>query len=133
MLDGLLNRVRFTSWRGNLEGRATLWVRSILSAFGRRLDLHAIVAADDQHCFHSHPAFALRIILAGGYIEELSDGQRRQWRPGMVGLIRPTDVHRIDEVTNGRVSYSLWIRGRKRARVRLIGSGWPEHLRGADV
>jgi hypothetical protein len=75
-------------------------------------------------CFHTHPAYAIRIILWGGYIEELEGGKHRMWLPGMMGLVKPTCSHRIAGLRNGRFSISLWIRFRRCAAVRLRGDGW---------
>lgn len=111
-------------WRGSNDGRPTLWVRHLLSAFGCKVDLHKMVRGDDQECFHTHPAYALRVILWGGYVEELESGRWRTWWPGMIGLIAPSYAHRIGGLRNGRASYSLWLRFRKRAKVKLTGDGW---------
>lgn len=111
-------------WRGSTDGRPTLWVKHLARRAGRLVDIHKMVAKDDEGCFHTHPAYALRIILWGGYVEELEDGRHRMWRPGMVGLVAPTCSHRIAGLRNGRVSYSLWLRFKKRAPVHLRGAGW---------
>lgn len=116
--------MNWPEWIGALDGRVTLWVRTLLERGGRRVDLHKMVGRDDLDCFHSHPAYAVRVILWGGYVEELQDGRHRMWVPGMIGLVRPACSHRVAGLRNGRVSYSLWIRGRKRARVELSGKGW---------
>lgn len=115
--------MRFDEWRGSLDGRPTLWVRHLLCFAGRHVDLHKMVAVDDAECFHSHPAYAVRVILAGGYVEELSSGEQRTWRPGMIGLVRPAHCHRIHKLRK-QASYSLWIRFRKCAPVILKGNGW---------
>lgn len=111
-------------WRGAMDGRPVLWVRHVLRGFGCRVDIHKMVAADDAACFHTHPARAIRIILWGGYVEETIDGYLRRWRPGMAGVVRPDFCHRVAELSNGRASYSLWIRFRKTAKVHLRGEGW---------
>lgn len=116
--------LEWDEWRGSMDGRPTLWVKHLLCGLGRHVDLHKMVAADDPDCFHTHPAYAIRLVLWGGYVEELEGGRRRTWRPGMVGIVRPTCSHRIAELNNGRVSYSLWIRFCKRAKVILRGDGW---------
>lgn len=79
--------------------------------FGCRVDLHKMYRADEPGRFHSHPAWAFRIILWGGYIEELVMGVKVKWFPGCMGTIAPTYYHRIDELLNGKYSLSLWIRG----------------------
>lgn len=72
--------------------------------------IHKFSSVDDKGCFHSHPSWAFRIILKGGYVEERKDGQLKTWYPGMMGLIAPDFEHRIDRLLD-KVSYSLWIRG----------------------
>lgn len=116
--------MQWDEWRGSLDGRPTLWVRRLVHRAGRMIDIHKMVAKDDPDCFHTHPAYAIRIILWGGYVEELEGGQHRMWRPGMVGIVKPTCSHRIAGLRNGRASYSLWLRFRKRAKVELRGIGW---------
>ena len=116
--------MRWDEWRGSMDGRPTLWVRHIARRAGRLIDIHKMVAKDDPECFHTHPAYAIRVILWGGYIEELEGGKHRTWLPGMIGLVRPTCSHRIAGLRNGRVSYSLWLRFRKRSPVELRGHGW---------
>lgn len=106
-------------WVGNdpLGGiaSAVLFVRHLAHWRGRRVDLHKIVQADQPNCFHTHPAWAIRIILRGGYYEEAVDrvtGEpyHQVWRPGNVGLVAPQFTHRISRLINGP-SYSLWLRG----------------------
>lgn len=69
-------------------------------------------------------ARAVRIVLAGGYVEEIETGHRRVWRPAMVGIVRPSLSHRIASLINSRVSYSLWVRAPKTAPIALRGDGW---------
>lgn len=121
--------MRWDEWRGSLDGRPTLWVSHVLCGFGRHIDLHKMIGTDDPNCFHTHPAYAIRIILWGGYVEELEGGARKTWRPGMIGIVRPTCSHRIAKLRNGRASYSLWIRFQKRTRVSLRGEGWRRQTR----
>ena len=102
-----------------------MWIKRLAAFKGRRIDLHKFIRADDVACYHTHPAYAVRLVLWGGYVEELEDGSRRTWRPGMVGLVRPELAHRIAELRNGRSSYSLWFRGPICAQVKRVGSGWP--------
>jgi hypothetical protein len=110
-------------------GTVALRIRYLIHQFGRRIDLHQIANADPAGCFHSHPArWAIRIILRGGYVEEMQDGSKRVWRPGSIGIVRNNLVHRIHELPNGP-SYSIWIRGRIRFRTCLVGDGWPPSLR----
>jgi len=130
-------------WRGSLDGRPTLWIKRLLYMpiwrrtgkwLGCRVDLHKFIAADDPGCFHSHPAWAIRIVLWGGYDEEIfavgHGGVFKTWLPGGIGIIRPAFAHRIAGLVNGRVSYSLWLRGPVVAPVLLLGSGWPKEHQG---
>lgn len=65
------------------DGLPVLLIKNLLHLFGRRIDLHKIVWPDKWECFHSHPAnWAIRIILWGGYVEEMHDGTMRRWWPG---------------------------------------------------
>lgn len=57
-------------WRGANDGRPSMFIRTLFSFRGYKLDLHKFVRADDPTCFHTHPAKALRLILWGGYVEE---------------------------------------------------------------
>lgn len=136
-------------WRGSLDGRPTFWLRRLIYIpvwkragkwLGCRVDLHKFIASDDDECFHTHPAWAVRIVLWGGYKEEVHHGMLegttlpvrsyKRWKPGMAGIIRPEFCHRIEAVLNGRSSYSLWLRGPICAPVHLVGNGWPEEYRG---
>ena len=109
------------------EGLYTLLVKRVVGLFGRRLDLHKMSAPDDPECFHTHPAKAIRIIVWGGYVEEIPHGPGRRlrtWRPGMVGLIRPEFTHRVHRLRNGKDSMSIWLRGKITRPIKLIGRGW---------
>ncbi|TAJ46033.1 MAG: hypothetical protein EPO54_06125 [Brevundimonas sp.] len=123
MIRRLLDRLRFDDWRGTQDGRVTFWSRTLFEWRGWRVAVHRMVGADDPGCFHSHPAIALRIILAGGYVEEREDGQGWAWLPGSVGVVRPELSHRISALFDD-VSYSLWIRAPKTAAIALRGPGW---------
>jgi hypothetical protein len=116
--------MKWDEWRGSMDGRPVLWVKHLLCGRGLHIDIHKMVAPDDAECFHTHPAYAIRVILWGGYAEELEGGKWRMWRPGMIGLVKPTCSHRVAGFRNGRVSYSLWIRFRKVAKVKMRGAGW---------
>ena len=74
------------------------------------------------------PSYSIRIILWGGYTEELEDGTLRTWIAGDIGLIRPALSHRVHTLLNGD-SYSLFLRGPRIRPVYLRGKGWPAHLR----
>jgi hypothetical protein len=110
-------------WRGDITACPTMLIKHLGKHNGRKADLHIMIAPDAPKCYHTHPARAVRVILWGGYIEELLDGTLKVWRPGMVGLVRPELCHRIHALCNGR-SYSLWLRGRKTHEIELHGTGW---------
>lgn len=101
----------------------TMLIKHLAGYRGRRLDLHTMIAADAPGCHHTHPGRAIRLILWGGYVEELEDGTLKAWRPGSIGLVRPELCHRIHALQRGR-SYSLWLRGRKTHKIELRGPGW---------
>ena len=115
--------INWDEWRGSLDGRPTFWEKHLISWRGWKVDLHKFVAADDPGCFHTHPAWALRIVLWGGYREEVPNGFMRTFWPGRIGLIAPWFCHRTAELLRGP-SYSLWIRGPKVADIQLHGDGW---------
>lgn len=111
--------MRFDEWRGTEDGRPVFLIKKLVKAFGCVIQLHKFVGADDPGCFHSHPAWAIRVILRGGYVEEVKGGRKHvTWLPGMVGIVRPDFEHRIafliDPVAG---SWSLWIRGPKVAPI----------------
>lgn len=121
-----MSTITYDEWRGSMDGRPTLWVKHLFCRRGWHIDLHKMVAADDPECFHTHPAYAIRIVLWGGYVEETEREPVRYktWWPGKIGIVRPDYSHRIDRLRNGRWSCSLWIRFRKVAKVELRGNGW---------
>lgn len=123
MIAHLLDRLTFDTWIGALDGRVTLWSRVLFDWRGWRVVLHRMVGSDDAECFHTHPATAVRIILAGGYVEEVEGVGWRTWSPGTVGIVRPETSHRIAGLI-GEVSYSLWLRAPKSAAIELRGAGW---------
>jgi hypothetical protein len=111
----------WSEWRGSFDGRPSLLIKKCLKAFGCVVQVHKFVRADDPGCFHTHPAYAVRIILAGGYVEELGDGTLIEWKPGRLGIVAPELEHRIHALRNGRSSWSLWLRGPKRAKINVRG------------
>jgi hypothetical protein len=115
--------MKWDEWRGN--GKPAMWIKRLGYLFGRTIDLHKVVASDDPDCFHTHPSYCFRLILWGGYVEELHGGEKVTWRPGSFGIVSPSLCHRFDSLLNGP-SYSLWIRGKVRAKVELRGNGWPD-------
>jgi hypothetical protein len=66
-------------------------------------------------------------VLWGGYVEEMPDGTKKTWRPGMAGVVRPDFVHRIDRLL-ARRSFSLWLRGPITHKINLVGPGWPQGM-----
>lgn len=103
-----------------LAARVVMFLRRLFSWRGWNLDVHLIVAADAPGCFHDHPAVAFRLILWGGYREELQDGRVRTWFPGRFGIIRPAFAHRIAGPRRGP-SWSLWLRGPKSSKISTWG------------
>lgn len=124
-------------WIGNLDGEPVYFQKRLASWTWRgnlwTLRLHKFVKADNPMCFHSHPAHAYRLILWGGYVEQVMftvltyKQDFRRWLPGMFGYVAPDYVHRIDRL-HGKASYSLWVHGPKVASIELHGSGWPDEL-----
>lgn len=101
-----------------------MWIKTIGSLGNWRIDLHKFVGADDPGCFHTHPAKALRLILYGGYVEQIFGHGSRVWLPGDIGIVKPELCHRVASLINNRVSYSLWIRFKVTHEVKLKGYGW---------
>ncbi len=129
--------MNWDEWRGQ-ENAPSMLIKRILwipllrrdgKWNGIRVDLHKMVDIDAPDCFHTHPAYAVRVPLSGGYWEEVISecGSIRayiQWQPGQIGLVRPKFCHRIAGLPNAGVSYSLWIRGPVTNEVELRGEGW---------
>lgn len=117
--------MKWDDYRYNEDpAKPVFWIKKLLRFRGFKVDLHKMVSADGLDRFHSHPYRAFRLVLWGGYIEQLEGNKIVEWRPGMFGMVYPDTVHRIHALLNGRVSYSLWIAGPSTHRVRLVGSGW---------
>lgn len=114
-------KLQWDEWRGSFDGRPALLIKKFVRVFGCVVQVHKFVRADDPDCFHTHPAWAIRIVLWGGYVEELSDGRWRTWWPGRIGIVPPHYEHRIGGLRNGKSSWSLWIRGPKIARINVRG------------
>lgn len=113
--------MRWDEWRGSMDGRPSMLIKRLFERWGYRIDLHKFIRADDADCKHTHPATAVRVVLWGGYEEELRNGSLRVLRAGTVNVVRPELCHRIHRLLNGRCSYSLWLRGRKTAPVEIVG------------
>lgn len=125
---------KWTRTIGNEDGGPPVFfIKSFLNLFGYHIDLHKFVKEDKPGCFHTHPAYAIRIILEGGYLEQeyvsgdadgLQTTRFHLWLPGSIGIVRPSFAHRIEELVNGKYSYSLWLRGRVAEKIILKGWGW---------
>lgn len=112
-------------WIGNELGNdtppqeASLFIKNLVHRWRCRVDLHWIAQRDRYNFFHSHPAYAIRLVQMGGYVEEVAPRGAtigntfyRTWKPGMWGVVSPRYVHRVHRLLDQRVgSYSLWIRG----------------------
>lgn len=126
-------------WRGSLDGRPVMFIQRLArvpvwywrgKVYSVRLDRHMFTRADDADCFHTHPAWAIRIPYSGGYVEEIfGPGQPRDfrhWFPFDIGIVYPKLAHRVARIMGATgVSLSLWLRGPICADVQLLGSGWP--------
>ena len=131
MINGLINHAAVAAalaspdgWRGSFEGRPTFFERQLFEERGYKVTLHRFVAADAPDCFHSHPATAIRMVLSGGYEEELFGGGTQVCAPGFVGIVDPNMTHRVHRLLNGSESVSLWVRLPVTDKIQLIGSGW---------
>lgn len=113
--------MKWDEYRDNFDGVPVLFIKKIVRLFGCMVQLHKFVKADAVGCFHSHPAYAFRLVLWGGYAEETKDGRWRFWFPGRFGIVKPSFEHRIAGLRNGRSSLSLWIRGPKVATINVSG------------
>lgn len=125
--------MNWDAWVGHPDGTIVMLIKNLLAFRGRRVQAHRMIAADLPGCYHTHPAFAIRIVLWHGYVEEvydISNGRThtKRWRPGMIGLVRPSLAHRIAELPSGP-NVSLWLRGRVRYPIMLMGDGWPPEMR----
>jgi hypothetical protein len=113
--------MKWDEYRHNFDGIPVFFIRKIATFAGCAVQIHKFVKADAPGCFHSHPAWAVRIVLWGGYVEETPDGRWRTWFPGRIGIVSPAFEHRIGGLRNGRSSWSLWLRGPKVANVNVRG------------
>ena len=106
-------QIIWDEYRHNFDGVPVFFVKKLVQRFGCAVQIHKFVKPDAEGCFHPHPAWAIRIVLWGGYVEETRDGRWRTFFPGRIGIIRPEFMHRIGGLRNGRSSWSLWLRGPK--------------------
>ncbi len=112
--------MRWDEWRG--QGmQPVLWIKKLVRFRGCIIQIHKFVRSDGKGCFHTHPAWAIRVVLWGGYVEELWDGRKRTWWPGRIGVVHPELEHRTDRLLNGKNSYSLWLRGPRCREIVLRG------------
>jgi len=82
---------------------------------GVGLYLHCFHQGDEDRELHNHPwAWAVSLVLAGGYIEERKAGdqvERREVLPGDINRIHHGDFHRVD-LLDGEC-WSLFLAGPK--------------------
>jgi len=124
--------MKWDKWRKNLEGKDVFYTKFLFTIFGVRFAIHKMVGPDTENAYHTHPAKAIRVILWGGYSEDIyekaDDGAKlvtgARWFPGKIGLVKPSTTHRVSAIHNGRSSYSLWIRFKETEEVQLVGTGW---------
>lgn len=127
----LRNAMRWDEWVGSSDQRPAMWTKNLLRVLGCRIDIHKFIRPDNEGCYHSHPAYAIRVILRGGYDEDVHEGEippgyirirkLKRWRPFMIGLVRPQTVHRVHTLLGDGPAYTLWIRFRKVAPITLVG------------
>ena len=86
-----------------------------IELFGYKIKIHQILRPDDDRCEHDHPYWMFRIILWGGYSEEVGcDGfchKIKVCRPGHISFCPATYRHRISKLHNGHSSWSFVIAG----------------------
>ena len=111
-------------WVGNELGtdtrpeEAVLFIKNLINRWRCRVDLHWIAQRDRYNFFHSHPAYAIRLVQMGGYVEEvvpkgasIGNTYYRTWKPGQWGVVTPGYIHRVHRLLEPTGSLSLWIRG----------------------
>lgn len=137
--EGFWDEVRYREndpdvWPGELGGVLMKIRRCLPDGAGGhhglgdwQLDVHQIWTADPPERFHTHRYEAWRVVLRGGYEEEVHDGPRpriiRRCGPGYVSRVYPEYCHRIHRLLDGP-STSLWLRGPPVAPLRFRGTGW---------
>lgn len=87
---------------------------SLRLPFGWSLKLHEIVRPDDDRCEHDHPWWFWRLILRGGYVEEI-EGVTRVRKPLSLTYCGAKFRHRITEL-RAPSSWSLVLCGPKLER-----------------
>lgn len=105
-----------------------MYVKTLFTLFGHKFDIHKFVNRDNAGCFHTHPAYAWRIVLWGGYTEQvLNDDGTKEFFDlpvGVIDKVEPKYCHRLHSL-KGKTSWSLWIRGPVVEKIMLKGEGWP--------
>lgn len=88
------------------------WMPGDQEQFPFSVYLHHIHRPDDDEALHSHPwDWAVSLVLAGGYLEELPGGETVERTSGSVRTLRHDDYHRITEVLDD--TWTMFLVGRK--------------------
>lgn len=109
--------------KGSIPGTPIMYTMRLFKTKRLGIDLHKIVHADAIDCFHTHPYRAIRIVLWGGYVEQMETGIKLIRLPRYIGMINPASCHRIHSLLRGP-SYTLWIKGRATHNAEMRGEGW---------
>lgn len=105
----------------------TFYSRRLVDTKLLKIEVHKFVGTDAPDTYHTHPAYAIRIGLRGGYIEQLLGGEISPFRAGDIGFVTPSTCHLVKELCYGRPAYTLWIRGPKVAPIMIRGRGAASH------
>ncbi len=100
---------------------------------GWTIILHKVVKGDPPDCFHGHEGNNYRIVFKGGYVEEVMRPDGTTYRRSIMPAIWPRKItfdyaHRFHSLANGKVSWTLWLKGPKTHKLKLYGTGWPDHV-----
>lgn len=57
---------RYDRWIGHFDGTMSMLIRHLFHWRGWQIDLHRMVNTDMPDCFHTYPAWAVRIVLRNG-------------------------------------------------------------------
>lgn len=91
------------------------------------LYIHVITGSDDDRALHDHRSWNVSVLLEGGYLEHLQDGDRRVRIEGDVVARRATTRHRL-ELLDGSHVITLFATG---PHLRTWGfwtrEGWVPH------
>lgn len=114
-----------TRWVGSWKNVPVMKITPLFK-LGSWLDaaLHVLEHPDKFMCYHTHPSWSIRVVLWNGYVEELEDGTLRAWRAGDIGIVAPSLAHRVEALLGDKRTLTLFIRFKKVADVKLVGSGW---------